>query len=177
MQENNVKEPKSKKFITKKMIAIATVPIIIATVAFVVVSNKNKTSGGGTGISGYIVGNGIEPNLTQEEIQELLNKQVDKSKVSFSIYSEPVFEGKKGVIMFANPRYSAHNIDLTVTLGGKEIIKTAKISPDQYIEEISLIGKPLKKGQHKAVGTIRAYDKKTDKVVGEVAVDIIITSK
>lgn len=167
---------KPKKLTTKKLILIITVPIIIVS-AGVFLLNSKKDAGGGTGISGYVIGDGIEPDLTPEQIQELLNKQVDESKVAFSIYTEPVFEGKKGVIMFANPRYSAHNIDLTVTLDGKEIIKTAKISPDQYIEEISLLGKPLKKGKHSAIGVIKAYDKETDKVVGEVSVELNITSK
>lgn len=166
----------SKKSMLKKIIIIS-IPIFISVGVFVFINNKKKADIGGTGISGYVIGNGIEPDLTPEEIQELLNKEVDKSKISFSIYTEPVFDGKKGVIMFANPRYSAHNIDLKVELDGKEIIKTAKISPDQYIEEISLLGKPLKKGKHNAVGTITAYDQKTDEVVGEVSVEIVITSK
>lgn len=79
--------------------------------------------------------------------------------------------------MFANPRYSAHNIELTVTLGGETIIKTDKISPDQYIEEIELIGKALKKGEHRANALIRAYSSETDEVVGEVAVEMIIKSE
>lgn len=166
----------TKKFLKNAIIG-AILLAISGSVIFLFIKNKREADMGGTGISGYVIGNGIEPDLTPEEIQELLNKEVDKSKIAFSIYSEPVFEGKKGVIMFANPRYSAHNIDLKVTLDGKEIIKTAKISPDQYIEEISLLGKPLEKGKHNAVGTITAYDKKTDKVIGEVVVDMIITSK
>lgn len=171
-------EKKTKKFISKKIILMATIPVVIASCVFgYVYYNKQKSNWDGASISGYVVGSGIEPNLTPEQIQELLNKQVDKSKIAFSIYSEPIFEGKKGVIMFANPRYSAHNIDLTVTLDGKEIIKTAKISPDQYIEEISLIGKPLEKGKHKAAGVIRAYDQKTDELIGEVSVELLITSK
>lgn len=177
MEETTTKEiKKTKKFITKKMILVSTSITVIASLAFVVISNK-KSNSDGASISGYVVGNGIEPDLSPEEIQALLNKQVDESKVAFSIYSEPIFEGKKGTIMFANPRYSAHNIDLTVTLDGKEIIKTAKISPDQYIEEISLLGKPLKPGVHKAVGNVRAYNRETDKLVGEVAVDLTITVK
>lgn len=160
-----------------KKVIIASIPVFISVGVFVYIKNTQKADTGGTGISGYVVGSGIEPDLTPEEIQELLNKEVDKSKIAFSIYSEPVFEGKKGVIMFANPRYSAHNIDLKVTLDGKEIIKTAKISPDQYIEEISLLGKPLEKGKHNAIGTITAYDKKTDEVIGEVSVEMTITSK
>lgn len=166
----------NKKTMLKKIIVILILLVVSAGV-FLYIKNTQKEELGGTGISGYVVGSGIEPDLTPEEIQELLNKEVDKSKIAFSIYSEPVFEGKKGVIMFANPRYSAHNIDLKVTLDGKEIIKTAKISPDQYIEEISLLGKPLEKGKHNAMGTITAYDKETDEVIGEVAVEMIITSK
>lgn len=103
----------------------------------------------------------IEFDLIPEEIQELLNKKVDESKVAFSIYLELTFEGKKGVIMFVNQRYSANDLELIVTLDGKEIIKTTKISPDQYIEEISLLGKPLEKGEHKAIGNVKAYNRET----------------
>lgn len=166
----------NKNSMLKKIIVIS-IPLIISAGVFLYIKDKKQADLGGTGISGYVVGSGIEPDLTPEEIQELLNKEVDKSKIAFSIYSEPVFEGKKGVIMFANPRYSAHNIDLKVILDDKEIIKTAKISPDQYIEEISLLGKPLEKGKHSAMGVITAYDQKTDEVVGEVSVEMTITSK
>ena len=47
--------------------------------------------------------------------------------------------------MFANPRYSAHNLDLEVRVDNKVIIRTEKIAPNQYIKDIELIGKPLKK--------------------------------
>ena len=36
--------------------------------------------------------------------------------------------------------------------------------------------KALKKGKHKATGRIKAYDRKTDEVVGEVNVDMTIIS-
>ena len=87
------------------------------------------------------------------------------------------FVGKRGTIMFANPRYSAHNIELEVRVDNKVIIRTQKISPDQYIEDIELMGKALKKGTHNGVASVKAYDQKTDELVGEVAVDMIITSK
>ena len=115
--------------------------------------------------------------MTPEELAELLQKQVDESKVAFSIYTEPTFEGKRGTIMFANPRYSAHNLELEVRIDNKVIIRTQKIAPDQYIEDIELMGKALKKGKHNAVASIKAYNRETDKLVGEVAVDMIITSK
>lgn len=131
----------------------------------------------GTTLSGYVLGDGMAPDLTPEEIAEMLQKEIDASKVVFSLYSEPRFKGKKGTIMFANPKHSAHNIDLRVKVDGKTVIRTEKIAPDQYIENIELIGKALKKGKHKGEAMITAYDKKTGKIVGEVAVEMNITSE
>ena len=130
-----------------------------------------------SGLSGYILGEGMEPNLTDEEIQALLQKEVDESKVVFSIYSEPVFNGNVANIMFANPQHSAHDIALTVTVGGKTIIKTGKISPNQYIENVELLGKALKKGQHKGAALITAYKRDTGEEVGKVSVELDITSE
>lgn len=138
---------------------------------------KGMSQSNTTNLSGYVLGSGVAPDLTPEEIQALMQKKVDESKVAFSIYTEPTFKGKRGTIMFANPRYSAHNIELEVILNNKVIMKTQKIAPDQYIKDIELIGKALKKGKHNAVASIKAYDRKTDELVGEVAVDMIITSK
>ena len=109
-----------------------------------------------------MLGKGIAPDLTPEEIQALLQKKVDDSKVAFSIYSEPTFNGKRGTIMFANPRYSAHNLELEVTVDNKVIIRTKKYHSDQYIEDVELMGKALKKGKHNGTASIKAYDKETD---------------
>lgn len=151
--------------------------IAVSTGGFLYYKESLKYKSNVSNLSGYVLGEGIAPDLTPEEIKALLQKQVDKSKVAFSIYSEPTFNGKRGTIMFANPRYSAHNLDLEVRVDNKVVIRTQKIAPDQYIKDIELIGKPLKKGKHKGVASIKAYDRKTDKLVGEVAVDMIITSK
>lgn len=163
----------------KKIIVVVSIIllILIGTIGFIYIKNEYNKKINGTSISGYVLGNGIAPDLTPEEIQALLQKKVDASKLAFSVHSEPIFKGKKGTIMFANPKYSAHNIDLEVTVNNKVIIRTEKISPDQYIKDIELIGKALKKGKHKGVASIKAYDKKTGDVVGEVAVDMLITSK
>lgn len=163
-----------KKRITIILVAIAL--IVGCTIGFLYLKNEYNKDINGTSISGYVLGKGIAPDLTPEEIQALLQKEVDASKIAFSIYSEPIFNGKTGTIMFANPQYNAHNIDLEVKVDNKVVIKTEKIEPDQYIEKIELIGKALKKGKHKAIGRIKAYDRKTDEVVGEVNVDMVITS-
>ena len=144
---------------------------------FLYLKEKSQYTSDTDNLSGYVLGKGVAPDLTPEEIKALMQKKVDESKVAFSIYTEPTFKGKRGTIMFANPRYSAHNIELEVRLNNKVIIRTQKIAPDQYIEDIELMGKALKKGKHNAIASIKAYDRKTDKLVGEVAADMIITSK
>ena len=163
----------------KKLIfSIMGVTLSVATVIGGVLYFKNiNQKSVGTTMSGYVLGDGMAPDLTPEEIAEMLQKQIDASKVVFSVYSEPTFKGKKGTIMFANPNYSAHDTDLTVKVDGKTVIRTEKIAPDHYIEDINLIGKALKKGKHKGEAMVTAYDRKTGEVVGQVAVDMNITSK
>lgn len=158
-----------------KIIGIVLLILSIAFGAYLYINKQYKSDG--ASMSGYVLGNGLSPDLTEEEIKAMLQKKVDESKVAFSIYTEPTFKGKIGTIMFANPPYNAHNISLEVVLDNKVIIRTEKISPDQYIEDIELIGKKLEKGKHKAVAYIRGYNKKTDELVGEVQADMIITSK
>lgn len=163
----------------KKKIVIALCALLLIGVSgtYIYIKTQSNKATDGTGMSGYILGEGMEPDLTDEEIAALLQKQVDESKVVFSIYSEPTFNGKKGTIMFANPQHSAHDIDLVVTVGGKEIIKTDKISPNQYIEEIELIGRALKKGEHKGEAMITGYKRDTGEKVGQIAVEMNIKSE
>lgn len=158
-----------------KIIGIVLLILSIAFGSYLYIKKQYKSDG--MNMSGYVLGTGLSPDLTEEEIKAMMQKKVDESKVTFSVYTEPIFEGKIGTIMFANPPYSAHNISLEVVLDNKVIIRTQKISPDQYIEDIELIGKELKKGKHNCVAYIKAYDKKTDELVGEVQVDMVITSK
>ena len=159
-----------------KKIIIAIILIIMGTIGFLYLKNEYNKDFDGTSISGYVLGKGIAPDLTPEEIKALLQKEVDASKIAFSIYSEAIFNGKVGTIMFANPKYNAYDIDLEVKVDNKVIIRTEKIAPDQYIEKIELIGKALKKGKYNATGRIKAYDRKTGEVMGEVNVDIRLIS-
>ncbi|WP_294405813.1 hypothetical protein [uncultured Clostridium sp.] len=165
---------------SKKKICIMLIGLMLtvgAVAGGIYLYNKSQEDINPTGLSGYILGEGVDPTLTPEELKALLQKQVDDSKVAFSIYSEPTFNGKKGNIMFVNPKYSAHNLDLVVKQGGKTIIRTEKISPNQYIGEIELLGKALKKGKHKAEAEITAYNQMTGELVGKVSVEMLITSE
>ena len=135
-----------------------------------------NSSAGGSDISGYILSEGAEPGLSDEEIRALLQKQVDESSISFSISSDPVFKGKKAFIVMANPRYNAYDIDYVITVDGKEIIRTAKIAPNQYIEEVEL-KEALPKGTYTGEALITGYNKETGEKVGETIVEVTITSQ
>lgn len=173
----------NKKVEKKSNIKIIVAVLLVVAVAsagvyFVYSKNKNKnsTAEGGSAISGYILSDGAEPGLSEEEIKALLQKQVDESSISFSISSDPVFKGKKAFIVMANPRYNAYDIDYVITVDGKEIIRTAKIAPNQYIEEVEL-REALPKGTHTGEALVTGYNRETGEVVGETIVEVNITSQ
>lgn len=160
-----------------KLILIIGLIFLIVGLYFVLIKKNNTTQNiGGANVSGYIVEDGAEPGLTEDEIRELLQKQVDESSISFSISSDPIFKGKKAFIVMANPRYNAYDIDYVITVDGKEIIRTAKIAPNQYIEEVEL-NEALPKGNYTGEALITGYNKETGEEVGKTIVELNITSQ
>lgn len=168
-----------KKSNIKIIVAVLLVVAVASAGVYFVYSknkNKNSTAEGGSAISGYILSDGAEPGLSEEEIKALLQKQVDESSISFSISSDPVFKGKKAFIVMANPRYNAYDIDYVITVDGKEIIRTAKIAPNQYIEEVEL-REALPKGTHTGEALVTGYNRETGEEVGKTIVEVTITSQ
>ena len=163
-----------------KIIIVALLVIAIASAGVYFVYNKSKSksasSENGSAVSGYVLADGAEPGLSEDEIRALLQKQVDDSTISFSISSDPVFKGKKGFIVMANPRYNAYDIDYVITVDGKEIIRTAKIAPNQYIEEVEL-KEALPKGTHTGEALVTGYNRETGEEVGKTIVEITITAQ
>ena len=161
-----------------KIIIVIILILIIGSGGAYYILNNNKANSdtNGSSVSGYILEDGAEPGLTDEEIRALLQKQVDESTISFSISSDPVFKGKKAFIVMANPRYNAYDIDYVITIDGKEIIRTAKISPNQYIEEVEL-KEALPKGTYNGEALVTGYNKETGEKVGETIVEVTITSQ
>ena len=139
-------------------------------------NDKSKVDENGSAISGYILEDGAEPGLTDDEIRALLQRQVDESTISFSVSSDPIFKGKKAFIVMANPRYNAYDIDYVITVDGKEIIRTAKIAPNQYIEEVEL-KEALPKGTYNADALVTGYNRETGEKVGETIVEITINAQ
>lgn len=164
----------------KHIKSIVIIVILLACLGgiYYVLNSKEKNSqvNGGTSVSGYILEDGAEPGLTDDEIRELLQRQVDESTISFSISSDPIFKGKKAFMVMANPRYNAYDIDYVITVDGKEIIRTAKIAPNQYIEEVEL-KEALPKGSYIGEALITGYNKETGAEVGKTIVELNITSQ
>ena len=174
MSDKTVENKRSKKII---IVLLLIVIILSGSYYFYINKNKNTISDeNGSAISGYILSEGAEPGLSEEEIRALLQKQVDESSISFSISSDPIFKGKKAFIVMANPRYNAYDIDYVITVDGKEIIRTAKISPNQYIEEVEL-KEALPKGTYNGEALVTGYNKETGEKVGETIVEVTITSQ
>lgn len=173
-------DKKTEKKNKVKIIIVVLLVIAVASagVYFVYNKNKNKNAGAenGSAVSGYVLADGAEPGLSEEEIKALLQKQVDDSTISFSISSDPVFKGKKAFIVMANPRYNAYDIDYVITVDGKEIIRTAKIAPNQYIEEVEL-KEALPKGTHTGEALVTGYNRETGEEVGKTIVEITITAQ
>lgn len=163
-----------------KIIITIVLLLVVASAGIYYIYNKNKNENlgdeNGSAISGYIVEDGAEPGLSDEEIRALLQKQVDESSISFSISSDPIFKGKKAFIVMANPRYNAYDIDYVITIDGKEIIRTAKIAPNQYIEEVEL-KEALPKGTYTGEALVTGYNKETGEEVGKTIVELNITSQ
>lgn len=174
MSDKTVENKSSKKII---IVLLLIVIILSGSYYFYINKNKNKISDeNGSAISGYILSEGAEPGLSEEEIRALLQKQVDESSISFSISSDPIFKGKKAFIVMANPRYNAYDIDYVITIDGKEIIRTAKIAPNQYIEEVEL-KEALPKGTYTGEALVTGYNKETGEEVGKTIVELNITSQ
>ena len=163
-----------------KIIIVALLVIAVASAGVYFVYNKSKSKStnaeNGASVSGYVLADGAEPGLSEDEIRALLQKQVDDSTISFSISSDPVFKGKKAFIVMANPRYNAYDIDYVITIDGKEIIRTAKIAPNQYIEEVEL-KEALPKGTHTGEALVTGYNRETGEEVGKTIVEITITAQ
>lgn len=173
-------DKKVEKKINIKIIVAILLVVAVASAGVYFLYNKNKSKNAGTengsAISGYVLADGAEPGLTEEEIRALLQKQIDESTISFSISSDPVFKGKKAFIVMANPRYNAYDIDYVITVDGKEIIRTAKIAPNQYIEEVEL-KEALPKGTHTGEALVTGYNRETGEEVGKTIVEITITAQ
>lgn len=127
--------------------------------------------------SGAIVEEGVIPGYTAEQIQEIMQRKADESTFSFEINSRPIFEDGKseGNLRIYNPAYNSYIIDVEIKLDSNKqtIFKSAKLKPNQYIENAKL-SKKLEKGEYEATATINAYADDGETLLGVSAAKLVI---
>lgn len=159
----------------KKVIVFISALLFVVIGIFIgIYSNQEKDF---SNASGAIVMDGVIPGYTAEQIQEMMQRQADKSVFSFEINARPVFEDGKseGALRIANPPYGAYSIEVEIKLDNnqKTVFKTVKLQPNQYIEKAKLF-EDLEAGEYPATATIKAYDLENDNYVGTSSAKLII---
>ena len=128
--------------------------------------------------SGAIVEDGVISGYTAEEIEAIMQRKADESTFSFEVNARPTFKDGKseGNLRIYNPPYNKYVIDVEIKLDSndKTVFKSAKIKPNQHIENAKL-SKNLKKGEYEATATINAYDSDGETLIGVSAAKLIIT--
>ncbi len=160
----------------KKKIIISLGVVCVLAIGFFIGSHSIKEEQHPNS-SGAIVKDGIIPGYTAEQIQEMMQREADKSTFSFEVNARPVFADgdAEGNLRIANPPYNAYAIQVEIKLDDnqKTIFKTVKLQPNQYIEKAKLF-EYLEAGEYSATATITAYDVETDEFVGTSSAKLII---
>lgn len=116
---------------------------------------------------------GILPGKTEEQIQEMLTKQIDENTVAFSINSNAVFDNgrAKGNLMLESPSNNINYIEFVIRRddSGETIYRSGLLKPNQYILEDTLQAKAaLKKGVYACTADITLYDRQSLEAKGMV---------
>lgn len=126
---------------------------------------------------GVAAGDKFPGTGSAEEIMDAMQNEVDLSKFSFEINSEPVFvDGKsEGDLYITNPAGNGYPMVAQIVLDdtGEIIYDSGGILPGYQIVNAKL-GKTLDKGEYNATAHFYAFDSETEKAVGEVTASIVI---
>ena len=160
----------------KKLIII--ISIIVAVIVGILIGISYFTEELNTNASGAIISEGIIPGYTAEQIQEMMQREADKSTFSFEVNARPFFENSssEGNFRIANPPYNAYAIEVEIKLdeNQKTVFKTGKLAPNHYIEKAKMFIE-LPAGEYPATATINAYSTETNEFIGTSSARLIIT--
>lgn len=121
---------------------------------------------------------GILPDMTEEEIQDALNRKVAEGMLNVSMNPTPVFpDGKSpGNVRVQNIQGNRYAITVTLVRSDTQetILTTNLIDPGYYVEEMKL-DKPLPKGKYLCVANVTAYDPESLALIGETGMQVLIT--
>ena len=122
---------------------------------------------------------GILPGMSDEEIQDRLNRQVAEGMLNMDINPTPQFADgtSEGNIRIQNIQGNKYSFSVSVTcIGASEdpgaqdyvdsvVMKTGMIDPGSFVEYKKL-DENLPKGQYTCVATFHAYRRETDEETG-----------
>lgn len=120
---------------------------------------------------------GIMPGMSNEEIQERLNKVLADNMMNITINPRPVFENgrSEGRLCIQNIKQNHVNYIITIKLDDnqKQIYESGLLRPDHFIDKAEL-DVNLHKGVYPATAYFKAYNDKK-KFVGSSMVKMSIT--
>lgn len=123
--------------------------------------------------------NGIINARSKDEIQRILNQQVKDGMFNVSINSNPILTNgsSEGNLWIENVPNNKCDLKVVIKLkNGETVFETKRIKPNQNIKNAKL-SEHLKKGDYPAIASFTAYDKESDKVIGNADVHLMISVK
>lgn len=121
---------------------------------------------------------GILPDMSDDEIQDALNRQVEEGMLNVSMNPLPIFkdghsEGNVRIQNIAGNHYSI-KVHYVRSDTGETILSTKYIDPGYYVDEIKL-DHVLPRGKYLCVANVDAYAPDTLEPVGQTGMEVIIT--
>lgn len=121
---------------------------------------------------------GLLPGMTEEEIQDRLNRTVAESMMNVSINPTPVFPSgtQAGNVRIENIPGNSCSFTVTVVRSdtGETILTTGIIDPGYYVEYVEL-DTPLPKGEYSCVAVFTGYDTQTLEQLGQAGTTLLLT--
>jgi hypothetical protein len=120
---------------------------------------------------------GILPGMSEQEIQEELDRVVEEGMMNISISSGISFANgtAKGQANIYNVEANRYIFKVAITLDdtGETVYESKGIQPGQYIQYIEL-DKNLDDGEYAATATFTAYTEDTHQIVGTAAAQLTL---
>lgn len=121
---------------------------------------------------------GLLPDMTDDEIQDALNRKVAEGMLNVSMNPTPLFPdgSSPGNVRIQNIEGNHYSVAVTIVRSDTEeaILTTKLIDPGYYVEDMKL-DQPLPAGEYLCVASFAAYDPETLDYIGETGMQLLIT--
>ncbi|OTP19937.1 hypothetical protein [Enterococcus mundtii] len=157
----------------KYLIGLFLIFTIISAVWFIYQRNQPETQ---PLVIGNDVKNGMyKKNMTDEEIQESLQKQANQGIFSLEVNTEWLFKDSQtpGFIGIINPKNNKQIMNVSVYKKDDQALlyESGFIKPEQYIDYGTLKQK-LPKGEYQALAKVSIFDETGEERLSETSLDI-----